>query len=246
MTDLLFWDADLLSGAPAGVVTADCVTSWEPEKTAEVTSHPIETGSEVSDHVIHRPDELSVEFAQSELAFRDDELEWQKIENEVRQSEFRPEGLLFLTMGAGMLIDAAAGALGLSSNSQVEIWALTAKEDRDRVLEVYDAIAGAIDSARLVKFSLKGQVLDGYVLTSLRLRRQGGRESGLARISVRARHVQTVETSASSLLGGFPVPSALRALPLLPFGKKGTSAIVADVEEHASTALGIGSLGEFL
>jgi hypothetical protein len=52
MTDLLFWDADLLSGAPAGVVTADCVTSWEPEKTAEVTSHPIETGSEVSDHVI--------------------------------------------------------------------------------------------------------------------------------------------------------------------------------------------------
>jgi hypothetical protein len=149
-------------------------------------------------------------------------------------------------MGAGMLIDAAAGALGLSSNSQVEIWALTAKEDRDRVLEVYDAIAGAIDSARLVKFSLKGQVLDGYVLTSLRLRRQGGRESGLARISVRARHVQTVETSASSLLGGFPVPSALRALPLLPFGKKGTSAIVADVEEHASTTLGIGSLGEFL
>ena len=226
-----------------GALTADVVTAFTCSCDGEVTNHPIETGSDISDHVIIHPETVSVEFAQSEQPLaRDAELEWKKASIQVRESEFEPDGLLMLTMAAGKALAAVGSALGLGGGAELQIWTLTAKQDRDRVNEVFDTLVDVWRGAKTVTITSKGRTLDGYIITSAKLTRSN-KEAGLARITIEAQHVETVTTAATSLLDGFAVPAVLRALPLLDKGKTSTKAIEAAVVKRSIAAGLLDGLG---
>lgn len=64
---------EILSWTDAGgavhVVPVDIVSSHTDDRTAEVTSHPIEAGANINDHIIQQPDQLSLEIAQTQTPF---------------------------------------------------------------------------------------------------------------------------------------------------------------------------------
>lgn len=242
MADFLSWDADFPE--PGGALTADVVTAHTCEATAEVTEHPIESGSTIADHVIQHPASITVEFAQSALANIEDsdEVEWKQLDYQVRDSQFTPHGLLALTMAVGAALEAIGAAIGFGGSS-LSIWTLSAREQRDRINELHDQLLDVLTTAKTCTFTLGGKVLSGYVLTGVKLSRTAAGEDGLARFTVEARHVETVETAAASLLGNFPVSQVLAAVPLLDLGKQTTEKIEKDVVKKSLLASGLDSLG---
>jgi hypothetical protein len=239
VVDWMTWDD--------GALTADVVTSIGVEHRAEVTTHPIETGSEIADHVIVRSPSVTFEFAQSALAsFSGTEVEWKQVPIDVRESQFQPSGLLLATMAAGKAIAAIGAALGLGGGNTIKVWALSAKEDKDRIHEMHDALVDVQKQRKLVAFSYKGLVLSDYVLTDVRYSRDA-KAAGLCRFTIEAQHIETVATSTSALgglggaLGG--LVGALRALPLLDQGNKSVEKVEKEVIKKSLLASGLDSLG---
>lgn len=238
MADWLVWGD--------GALTADVVTSLDTEASAEISTHPVETGGKISDHVLLQPRSVVFEFAQSAQPSLDSELEWRSDSLPVVESRFQPTGLLWLTTAAGEALSAIGGALGFGGDSsKFSVLTLQARDDADRIQDIHDKLLEVLAGAQEVSFSYSGLVLDGYVLSAVRRSQRSG-SGGLARFTIEAQHVETVETGVSSLTGGLPTPSILSAIPLLDLGKKGTDAIEESVNEHRSQTasdLGVDVLG---
>ena len=238
MADWLIWDG--------GALTADVVTSVEMESAAEPTDHPIESGGVITDHFIRQPDRLTVEFCQSRLSLRSEDLVWKQTDVEFIESRFEPSGLLALSSAVGAGLQAAGQALGiLSSPSELKVWSLTLKDpDTNRVQEIHDQLLNLLNDSTELQFSYQGQELQGYYLTSVRRSTQAG-SGGMSRFTVELREVQTVQTAAVAGLG-LEAPSILSAIPLLDLGKKSNR---QEVEENLferslnANDLGLNSLG---
>lgn len=237
--DWMTWQG-LLPGLN-GALTADVVTAIDLEHRCEVTEHPIETGSKISDHALVAPAQIQIDFAQSELPNLSDETllggdcMWTQTLVPVQPNAFRPQGLLALQMAVGAAVKAIAGAAGLN---QLRIWNLTAtRPGEDRVHKLHDTIVGVLERADKVAFSYRGLVLSDYVLTSVKLSRSA-EAVGLARLSLTARHILTVQTAAS-MIGKLPKPAILRALPLASLGKKTAKQVEREVVAHANLGIGL-------
>lgn len=65
-TDIFTWkDED----GKYHVLPVDLVSAHEDDRSAEVTSFPVERGADVNDHVIHQPDLLTLEVVQTQTPF---------------------------------------------------------------------------------------------------------------------------------------------------------------------------------
>lgn len=234
MADWLTWDG--------GALTADIVTDVSASHDAEVTKHPIEDGSTIADHVDVHPPTVSFEFAQSAMTLRDDEMKWQQAPIDVRESQFQPEGLLALTMAAGAAIGALTNAIGLTSTNELKTYTLTAKESKDRIHEMHDALIKVQRDVKKVTFAYQGLVLSDYIITSIKYHR-GSKEGGLCRFQIEAEHIDVVKTAASSLVpGAGALTSVVRALPLLNKGDQSAEKKEKEVVEKSLLASGLDKL----
>lgn len=224
-----------------GALTADVVTSTATEARVELTQHRVETGGTIADHGRSMPKTVTFEFAQSSQPLKMVDLAWAQVDAPIRKSLFRPTGLLLLTTAAGAALQAAGEATGLlSGGPSLKIWSLTNKDpDADRIQDLHDQLLELLDGITEVSFTWRSLVLTGYRLTSVSRSTKSG-SGGLARFTIEAHHVQTVETAATSLLGGFPVPSVLSSIPLLNVGKKGSQPIEDGQYERSLGASDIG------
>lgn len=241
MTDWLTWEGDV-PGVGGGALTADVVKQITASAESEVTNHPIESGSEISDHVIHRPRRVTFEFAQSSMPLTEDETEWQQLPVDVRKSQFRPFGLLALTMLAGAAIAAIGSALGLGGGP-TEIWTLTAKEDKDRIHELHDKLIEVWQNAYRCTFNYQGLQLSDYVLTSVQYSR--GVPGGIARFTIEAQAVVTAATAGATLgaAGVGSLPAAVNLVPLVPMGPSAVEKLEKAVVRKSLLASGLDSLG---
>lgn len=241
MADWLTWEGDV-PGVGGGALTADVVKQITASAESEVTNHPIESGSEISDHVIHRPRRVTFEFAQSSMPLTEDETNWEQLPVDVRKSQFRPFGLLALTMLAGAAIAAIGSALGLGGGP-TEIWTLTAKEDKDRIHELHDKLIEVWQNAYRCTFSYQGLYLSDYVITGVQYSR--GVPGGIARFTIEAQAIVTVATSAAALgAGGLPAaPLSVNLVPLVPMGPSAVDKIEKDVVQKSLLATGLDALG---
>lgn len=234
MADWLSWDG--------GALTADVVTSYSADASAELTEHPIETGSVITDHQLRRPKTLTVEFAQSKQTLREDEMVWTQVDAPYVESRFQPTGLLLLSTALEAGLKAIGSAIGLiGGGDTLTIWSLTAKDpDLDRVQELHDQLLDLLEGATECTFSYQGLELTGYYITSVRRSTRAG-SGGLTRFTLELQHVQTVATAASSLAGGLAVPGILSAIPSIDFGKKPGYAKVE--ENQYQRSLGANDIG---
>jgi hypothetical protein len=227
MADWMTWDG--------GALTADVVTDISAEHSAEVTKHPIEDGSTIADHVAVNPPTVSFEFSQSVQPLKDADLKWQRTPIKVRESQFRPEGLLALTMLAGAAVGALTNAIGLTSSNELKTWTLTAKEDKDRIHELHDALIAVLTKAKKVAFAYQGLVLSDYILTAVKYHR-GNKEGGLCRFNIEAEHIDVVKTASSSLIPGAAMGAlsgVIRALPLVHKGDQNVEKKEKEVVEKS-------------
>lgn len=226
-----------MPGTGGGALTADVVTQIQITAGAEITNHPIESGGEISDHVIRRPKTVAFDFAQSATTLRTDEMEWGQTPIQVRESQFKPTGLLAITMLAGQAVEALANAVGLGGGA-TEFWTFSAKDDEDRIQQIWSKLLEIRDAGALCTFAYQGIYLPDYALTRVSYRRSGG-EGGLARFTLEAQEVLTVETAVAALGGsgvGLDVASA-SALSMVPLLPKGPSAVEAVEEEAVQKSL---------
>jgi hypothetical protein len=236
MADWMTWDG--------GALTADIVTDISAEHTSEVTEHPVEDGSTISDHVNAAPPTVAFEFAQSAMSLRDEDLKWQQAPINVRESQFQPQGLLMLTMAAGAAVSALTNAIGLTSaEGELKTWTLTAKTNKDRIHEMHDALVAVWTSAKKVTFNYQGLVLSDYISTAVKYQRKN-KEGGLCRFAIEAKHIETVKTASSSLIpsGLSAGTTVLRALPVASKGPQNAEGVEKAVVEKSMLASGLDSL----
>jgi hypothetical protein len=235
MGDWMTWEG--------GALTADVVTDISAAHTAEVTQHPIEGGSVISDHVQMQPPTVAFEFSQSKTSLRDADLEWKQAPINVRESQFVPQGLLALTMAAGAAVGALTNAIGLTSSGTLKTWTLTAKTSKDRIHEMHDALIAAM--GKFVSFSYQGLVLSDYVLTGVKYARSN-QHGGLCKFQVEAVHVTTVQTASSSLSGigaGAGGAGPLSTIPSVSKGAQTAETVEKEVVKKSLLASGLDALG---
>lgn len=242
MTDWLTWEGDI-PGIGGGALTADIVKQITASAESEVTNHPIEDGSEISDHVIHRPRRVTFEFAQSATPLGESETEWKQLPIDVRQSQFKPTGLLAITMLAGAAVAAIGAALGIGGGP-AEVWTLTAKEDKDRIHALHDKLIEVWQKSSLCTFNYQGLQLSDYVLTSVQYSR--GVPGGVVRFTIEAQAIVTAATAGATLGAagvGAPIPAAVNLVPLVPGGPSAVEKLEKAVVQKSMLASGLDALG---
>lgn len=197
----------------SGYIQVDVIPQLENTLSSTVTEFPLEDGSIVSDHIIHHPDLLRLEIAQTQTPFIDSDDEGNEIEFvkaslplDLPATRFRPKGLLFLTLQAEGALGAVAGALGFGGNKPavaIEIFR-PPYEGRDRINELFDKLSDARLRGATMTLDWLGRRWTNYYIEQLTYTRSKGRELG--QFSLSMKQVQTVSTATASL----PSPAEAR------------------------------------
>jgi hypothetical protein len=216
----LSWTDD----AGTGFIHVDVVPSLENTLSSTVTEFPLEDGSIISEHIIHHPELLRLEIAQTQIPFEDssedgDPLEFVKtsIPLKLPKTRFQPKGLLFLLLQAEGLVGAVTGAvgglLGLGSGAAqptIEVFR-PPYSGKDRINDLYDKLATARLRGSSMKLEWLGRRWAGFCIDQIVYTRTKGTELG--RFSVSLKQVTIVSTATTKL----PTPSEAR----LKAGKNG-------------------------
>jgi hypothetical protein len=206
---LLSWQDDL---GVDHVVKCDAVLSLIDELDAEVTDHPIENGSEISDHVIHKPKRLSLEVHQGNAPAEPDQgFSRRPLALDVAKNSFKPQGLLLIHSAAGALI---GSILGKTKSKKAYI--LQPDTEVDRVVELHDKLIEAWNQSYQLTLNHYGRTYPDYVLTSLSYTREGQGKGGLGQFKLGLRTLRTVSTATTEL----PNPEDLHAKPQTDRGSK--------------------------
>lgn len=210
----------------AHVVPVDVVPSHSDDRTAEVTTHPVEKGANINDHIIQQPDTLSLEICQTQSPFitpiQDGAafsapigFSAHNVPLNVQPNAFKPGGLLFLTRGVGAAIAAIGGALGLSSpDAAPSVTVITADGPTDRIGDLHDALIKVKTEGRFCTVTFRGRIYPNYVVTKVGWKTQKN-EVGLGRFSLELQSINIVATDTADL----PNPASLRLKPVATSAK---------------------------
>jgi len=198
------------SGLPHAVF-ADAVLNFADDRSSEATEHPIEQGSDITDHVRIHPTRVTLELAHSNTPVEAVAGFMRKpADLRARKSLFKPTGLFLIHSAVG---NAIASALGGAGAGAIKPYLMSAFAPNDRVLELHDALIQAWNTAALCKFTHKGRVYKDFLLTSVKL---SWGKSDMAKFSLEAQEIHTVKTAITSL----PSPTDLTAKPPVKLGPK--------------------------
>lgn len=205
----LSWTDD--SGS--GFIHVDVIPHLEDTLSSSVTEFPVEDGSIISEHIIHHPEMLTLEIAQTQIPFVDsneagEDLEFVKtsIPLDLPKTRFRPKGLLFLTLQAEGALGNIGAALGLGGGTptvQIELFR-PPYEGKDRINDLYDKLATARLSGSEMKLDWLGRQWKNFYIQQITYSRKKGREMG--EFGLVLKHVQTVSTGTTTL----PTPAETR------------------------------------
>jgi hypothetical protein len=127
---ILSWKDD----TGGGEIRVDVIPSLENSLSSSVTEFPLEDGSIVNEHIIHRPETLTLEIAQTQIPFEDSDDDGNDIEFvkasmalelptrvgyekasyplDLPKTRFQAKGMLFLLLQAEGVLGAVTGAIG--------------------------------------------------------------------------------------------------------------------------------------
>lgn len=209
--ELIVWEDDL---GQNHVVNADVVVSLSDTQRADVTGHAIEDGTEVVDHIIQQPDEISITLAHSNTPILEDEdFKLKQFELDVVKSTFKPQGLFAITSG----VTAAVGGL-LGKINPLKVYTLQSDSQVNRIADLHDALIEVKRNGYLCTITFKGRLYVDFVFTRVVLSYEQGK-GGLGNFQIEARNVRTVKTKN---VEGLPDPADLRAKEQKKKGKSPT------------------------
>jgi hypothetical protein len=210
----LVWEDD---NGEKHAINVDLVKTHEDERTATVTSHPVERGAAISDHVIHDPDKLTLEIAQTQTPLPSPAFEnavWDEpvgfstktVTLDVRKSLFKPGGLLAVTRGIEGVISSGLSALGLGSEEEsAKVTVFQSDEPVDRIGELHDQLISIKEKSRFCTVTFRGRVYPNYIVTKVGWSSAPG-EAGIGRFKLELQSVRLVTNATAEL----PDPASLR------------------------------------
>lgn len=224
----------------SGFMQVDVIPSLSNTLSSTVTEFPLENGSIVGEHIIHHPDLLTLEIAQTQIPFvdfdeRDDPIEFVKtsVPLDLPKTRFRPKGLLFLMLAAEGAVGDLGAAIGLGSGKpalSIEVFR-PPYSDRDRINELFDKLAGARLRGATMTLDWLGHRWTDFYIEQITYTRKRGRQLG--EFSLSMKQVLTVSTATGKL----PTPSEARLKAGLHAGNqpgKTTNAAEKKVVEKAA------------
>lgn len=230
--NFLSWDAD----GTLVTTTVDLVPGWEDTLEVQVTKNPVELGSPITDHITVMPRQLTVTAKVSQTPLYGGTLAPLALNFE--KSRFRPAGLLLLTTGAGALLDAGLGAIGLGGGGAAGFSTYQDHEGpEDPGNDLHDKLIDAATNGYLVRLELWMGVrpkslkpYEDYLIERI-VKRVDSEEGEVSIFELSLTKPRIVKTEVSLLLLPLPVPipEAVKALGALGLGKK--PALVRDTPE---------------
>ena len=217
---LISWDDDL---GVTHVVKCDAIVSFRDTRESEITQHSIENGSEITDHIIHKPPSLTVEVHQSnEPAEPDKDYSREPLDLEVVENNFKPQGLFLIHSAAGALVGSILG-----KKKQGKPYILQPDTESDRILELHDKLIDAWQNGYSISLDQYGRSYADYVLSFVEYTREGNGKGGLGLFRLELVTVRTVSTATTEL----PDPADLHAKPQTDRGNKPGQSSDADPSE---------------
>lgn len=223
----------------SGFITVDVIPALEDTLSSTVTEFPLEDGSIVSEHIIHHPELLRLEIAQTETPFEDFDDQGEAIEFvktsiplDLPKTRFRAQGLLFLTLQAEGLLGAAANLLGLGDGkpaATIEVFR-PPYEGKERINELYDKLATARLRHAALTLDWLGRRWSNFYIEQIAYSRKKGKQLG--EFSLSLKHVQTVSTATATL----PSPAEARLKPGLDGGNRPGKKTGDDEKEAAGAS----------
>lgn len=219
-----------------GRIHVDVIPSLENTLQSTITEFPLEDGSIVSEHIIHHPEVLQLEIAQTQIPFEDSDddgepLEFVKtsIPLELPKTRFQPKGLLFLLIAAEGALGAAAGAItgalgfggGGAPALAIELFR-PPYEGKDRINDLFEKLRTARLRGSKMTLDWLGRLWDDFYIEQIVYKRAKGAEKG--QFSVSLKHVDTVSTATATLAS----PSEARLKAGLNAGNKPAKVTGAD------------------
>lgn len=220
------------------MLPVDLVSAHEDERSAEVTSFPVEKGANINDHIIQQPDLLTLEIVQTQTPFptparpgsafsKPRGFSTREVRLDVRANQFKPPvsetlnvrsvptqpNLSGLVSAIGNAIS-PAGALRTSPTLKapvtpaVRVQVFQSDSPIDRIGELHDVLIDIKQSGRFCKITFRGRVYPDYILKKVRWTSAKG-EVGLGRFSLELQSIRIVENAVAKL----PDPSSLRLKP---------------------------------
>ena len=242
-----------------GVLAADAVLDASAQFETQPTQLPIEDGSVVSDHVLHRPFTLGLTLIQTESPLSSEiegfsqtalDLDVRTLapqgtaqySADVRQKEFRPTSLLALQrsvtdalFGPGPTLRwTGVDSLQRTSTKPLQVTVLAADAPQARANAFHEALTTLQVDSTLVTVAFKGVRYHNMVLTSVTRTDTAG-AVGASRFSVQLQQIVQVQTLTTDLPA---VPAATE--PKKRGGKTSTDANGNETERQARGSMAAG------
>jgi hypothetical protein len=191
------------------LLDADLVLTAADERTSEATEHAIETGATISDHVIQKPNRMVLQIAQTQtpIVAPDSRFAERPHQLEIRESEFRPGGLLALTSAARSFVSGLFGG----APGAIVVHTLSAETPVDRVNELHDELIDLQQRAQLITVAYRGRRHPDQLITRVTLTHEP--PAGLGKFAVELIQIRSVATRAALGEDALPDPADLRITP---------------------------------
>lgn len=219
-----------------GSLTFDAILSEDHERTAVVTDHAVEKGSNIVDHVRPLPDRLSLEAFVSNSPITSADSQLLPLTLDLPQ----PGQAGFLAGGTGALLSKGLQAIGLQKGypSSITAQVMQFSGETDYVRATYEQLTFLRDTATLLEVVTPQASYPNMVLERIGLHRDA--QTGTSgTFSLEFRQIRVV----SSKITDAPQPSIPRNAPSLSKGKKDAAAAKARMQSLAfrgGNALGMG------
>lgn len=233
--DTFLWKDE---GGSYHVLPVDLVSAHEDERSAEVTSFPVERGADINDHIIQQPDLLTLEIVQTQSPFptparpgsafsKPRGFSTKEIRLDVRSNQFKPPVSQELQVRSVPTQPNVSGLIGAIGNAlmpapalrtaptlkavptpETRVKVFTADNPIDRIGELHDVLIDIKQHGRFCKVTFRGRVYPDYILKRVRWTSAKG-EVGLGRFGLELQSIHIVENAVAKL----PDPSSLRLKP---------------------------------
>jgi len=174
---------------------------------SDITEHPVETGSDITDHIRSKPDMVEVEWFFSDAVTRSDVLDPHPDIEQVELKAQDPAGLTLasLTSTSNLL----TGAINLLTPKVKYFASFYVPPDKPRYVDAYDKLQELRNNATLVSIKTTTALFDEMAIESVSISRTNGEGNG-AKIGIRLKHVRFVQ---SDITLAVPLPKDARAQP---------------------------------
>ena len=118
VSDVLLIRTPRAISGPFGIILPDCVVEETSRDDVQITDHPVEIGTVISDHAYKKPREVTLRWSWSNSGYYETRV--QDVYQQLLAIQGPPPSLISLTTGKSTYVNMIIVSLGITTNSRSE------------------------------------------------------------------------------------------------------------------------------